>query len=327
MGIDIERGCERGRSVGRSDADAGEWRGCGRRSHGDLEIHLEQGNCCHSFGGSSGRCRSSSTGSGATNVNLLSITKCHFERDIGNRGNEVGGIFILAKPDRAASDDTVTEQLWSGRDPRTTPLVSLPGQLRPLPIPSPTSADGAPTIGTEYWGFRLTPAKVAVRAGWEFVAATVRQQQQQHQREFNSNWYSESAKDNQKWNRTDYGSKWSQIMEQRYKWNGARSRKFSFCWHGFALFPRGVPQIICWRWQVRGERQRERSRESGQPVRTRPKSKATKCRQVARRWRPWSLAAAACGGRGGSDSLRGGEILFALGRPHPIQSRSPAIAG
>ena len=53
-------------------------------------------------------------------------------------------------------------------------------------------------------------------------------------------------------------------------------RKFSFCWAGFALLSRGIPQIICWRWQVRGEKQRQRSRDSGQPVRTRPKSKATK---------------------------------------------------
>ena len=100
MGIDIERGYDRGRCVG---GDAGEWRGW-RGSDGDVEIHVEQGNGRHSLGGTFGN---GSAGGGATDVHL-SITKCHFERDIGNRGNEVGGIFILASPDRAASNHTVT---------------------------------------------------------------------------------------------------------------------------------------------------------------------------------------------------------------------------
>ena len=46
------------------------------------------------------------------------------------------------------------------------------------------------------------------------------------------NWFlvvfSSSAEDKHQWNSTNDGSKWSKIVEQRYKWNGARSR-FDFC--------------------------------------------------------------------------------------------------
>ena len=152
------------------------------------------------------------------------------------------------------------EQLWSSRDPRTAPLVTLPGHCRPLPIPSPTSADGTTAFGPEHGSFRLSPAKIAVRAGWEFVATIRQQQQQQQQREYDSNWnrcvwlldvwktilersdgnvnrassifhaytYSSSAEDKHKWNDTNNSSKWSKIVEQCYKWNRARSRYLAF---------------------------------------------------------------------------------------------------
>ena len=112
MGIDIERGIDRGRSGFGRDVRAREWRGCEqRRSNGDVEVHLEQRDGCDGFGWSSWRqprrSRSRSS-SGDASDRCVSFTKRHLERDSGNRGNEVGGIFILAKPDRAASNYTVT---------------------------------------------------------------------------------------------------------------------------------------------------------------------------------------------------------------------------
>ena len=113
MGIDIERvvGIDQ---RGEWPDVAGEWRGCaGERqrriwSDGDVEIHLDQRDGCHGLGRlTRQRQRSRSSGSGGLSLRRLPTTKRHYERDIGNRGNEVGGIFILAKPARATSNDTV----------------------------------------------------------------------------------------------------------------------------------------------------------------------------------------------------------------------------
>ena len=100
MGIDIQRGGERRRVGG--DAHAGQWRGCG--SDGDVAVYFEQRDGGDGFGGSAGGKPRWSR----SDLDHLPPTKCHFKRDIGNRGDEVGGSFIRAKSDRAASNDTIT---------------------------------------------------------------------------------------------------------------------------------------------------------------------------------------------------------------------------
>ena len=104
MGIDIQRECECGR-FGR-DAYAGQWRG--RGSDGDVAVYFEQRNGGDGFGGSPWGKPRRRRGSAGANLRHFSSAKCHFERDIGNRGDEAGGIFILAESNRAASNDTVT---------------------------------------------------------------------------------------------------------------------------------------------------------------------------------------------------------------------------